>query len=100
MAREVIGWRVSDEPSLSDHMQIVFGLANVRSETINKRNPRKTDWVSFRKDLSAGLRGFPRRHGTGEEIELCVDHLQRALVDSYEKNCPERAVNSIRKVSW
>ncbi|XP_029669296.1 uncharacterized protein LOC115239096 [Formica exsecta] len=97
---EVVGWQVSSEPSFSDHRQIVFRLANVRPETIYRRNPRRTDWDSFREDLSNGLCGFPKRHETAAEVELCVDHLQRALVGSFEKNRPTRAVRSNKKVSW
>ncbi|XP_036150831.1 uncharacterized protein LOC118648608 [Monomorium pharaonis] len=69
IAREVTGWRVSDEPSLSDHRQITF-------------------------------REFPKRHGTPQEIELCVEHLQRALVGSFENNCPERTVRDTKEVAW
>ncbi|XP_029668326.1 uncharacterized protein LOC115238540 [Formica exsecta] len=97
---EIVGWQVSSEPSLSDHRQIVFRLANVRTETIYRRNPKRTDWDSFREDFSNGLRGFPKRHGTAAEVELCVDHLQRALVGSFENNCPARAVRSNKKISW
>ncbi|XP_029679487.1 uncharacterized protein LOC115245345 [Formica exsecta] len=85
LVSEVVGWQVSSEPSLSDHRQIVFRLANMRPETIYRRNPRRTDWDSFREDLSNGLCSFPKRHGTAAEVELCVDHLQRALVGSFRK---------------
>lgn len=75
LVSEVVGWRVSSKPSLFDHKQIVFRLANVRAETINKRNPRRTNWDSFRKDLSTSFCGFPKRHGTNAGLKLCVDHL-------------------------
>ena len=100
LMNSVEDWRVSQEPSLSDHMQIVFKLANVRPEVIRRRNPRKTDWTSFGRHLAIGLESFPRRHGTNEEVELCVEHLQRALISSFEASCPERTVGSNRKVSW
>ncbi|KAL6418988.1 hypothetical protein ACFW04_011476 [Cataglyphis niger] len=75
-------------------------LANVRPEAIYGRNPRRTDWDSFREDLFTGLCGFPKRHGTGVKMELCVDHLQRALMGSFEKNCSAKAVRSNKKVFW
>ncbi|KAL6421057.1 hypothetical protein ACFW04_013581 [Cataglyphis niger] len=87
---------VSEIPSLSDHRQIVFRLANVRPEAIYRRNPRRTDWDSFREDLSTGLCEFPKRTSVG--MELCVDDLQRALMGSFEKNYP--AVRSNKRVSW
>ncbi|XP_036148374.1 uncharacterized protein LOC118647462 [Monomorium pharaonis] len=100
IAREVTGWRVSDEPSLSDHRQITFRLAKVQAKVRTVRDPRKTDWDSFREDLAVGLREFPKRHGTPQEIELCVEHLQRALVGSFENNCPERTVRDTKEVAW
>ncbi|KAL6419491.1 hypothetical protein ACFW04_000801 [Cataglyphis niger] len=64
---EIVGWQVSFEPSLSDHRQIAFRLANVKPEAIYKRNPKRTNWDSFREDLSTG--GFLNRHGTGAKVE-------------------------------
>ncbi|XP_067209949.1 uncharacterized protein [Linepithema humile] len=72
LLQEVVEWRVSTEPSLSNH----------------------------REDLASSLRGFPKRHGTEEELETCVDYLQRSLVNCYESNCPERAVTNNRGTSW
>ncbi|KAL6418497.1 hypothetical protein ACFW04_012050 [Cataglyphis niger] len=58
-------------------------LANVRPETIYRKNPKRTDWDSFQEDLSTGLY-----------------HVQMALMGSLEKNCPPRAVRSNKRVSW
>ncbi|KAL6417024.1 hypothetical protein ACFW04_014733 [Cataglyphis niger] len=93
---EIVGWQVSSKLFLSDYRHIDLRLANMRSKAIFRRNPR-TDLDLFREDLSTGLCGFPKRHGTGAEVELCVDHLQRALMGSLEKNCPVRAAPSKRE---
>ncbi|XP_018314198.1 uncharacterized protein [Mycetomoellerius zeteki] len=53
------------------------------------RNPKRTDWDSYQRDLERNLKDFARKHGTAGELELCVDHLQRVLVGSYEANCPD-----------
>ncbi|XP_036138479.1 uncharacterized protein LOC118644326 [Monomorium pharaonis] len=100
VVQEATGWRVSDEPSLSDHRQITFRLAKVQAKVRTVRDPRRTDWDSFREDLAVGLREFPKRHGTPQEIELCVEHLQRVLIGSFENNCPERTVRNTKEVSW
>ncbi|KAL6421252.1 hypothetical protein ACFW04_013667 [Cataglyphis niger] len=57
-------------------------------EILNRGNISECD--SFRKALSTDLCGFPKRHGTDAE----------ALMGSFEKNCPARAVRSNKKVSW
>nr|XP_012214525.1 PREDICTED: uncharacterized protein LOC105667354 [Linepithema humile] len=51
-------------------------------------------------DLASSLRGFPKRHGTEDELETCVDYLQKSLVNCYKSNCPERAVTNSRGTSW
>ena len=100
IVEEVTNWRVSTEPSLSDHRQIIFRLDKVRPRVICVRNPKMTNWDSFRSDLGISLKDFPKRHGNAAEIELCVEHLQRALVESYEKNCPTRTVTNTKNTSW
>jgi len=93
------GWRVSGEPSLSDHRQIIFRLDKVRPKAC-MRNPKKTNWSSFQKDLAISLKNFPKRHRSATKIELCVDYLRRALIDSYKKNCPIKTVTNSKNTSW
>ncbi|XP_011698269.1 PREDICTED: uncharacterized protein LOC105456145 [Wasmannia auropunctata] len=40
---EVTGWRVSNEPSLSDHRLITFRLSDLKVEARKVRNPKRTD---------------------------------------------------------
>nr|XP_012217193.1 PREDICTED: uncharacterized protein LOC105669026 [Linepithema humile] len=80
--------------------QISFRIAKARGKEVKFRNPRKTKWDSYRKDLANSLKGFPKRHGTEDELETCVDYLQRSLVNCYESNCPEKAVTNSRGTSW
>ncbi|XP_011157128.1 uncharacterized protein LOC105194097 [Solenopsis invicta] len=98
--RDVVGWRVSRELSLSDHRQITFKLTWAREEVTMFRDSRSTDWDSYRMDLKCYLESFPRKHGIEKELELYVDHLQRALVASYKKNCPERAIKNSKDKFW
>lgn len=78
----VVDWRVSKEPSLSDHRLITFRLANVKPEVRMARNPKNTDW-----DVK-NIKDFPRKYGTNKELELSAEHLRGALITSYERNCP------------
>nr|XP_012217684.1 PREDICTED: uncharacterized protein LOC105669363 [Linepithema humile] len=100
LIQKVVEWRVSTEPSLSDHRQISFRIAKARGKEVKFRNPRKTKWDSYREDLANSLKGFPKRHGTEDELETCMDYLQRSLVNCYKSNCPERAVTNSRGTSW
>jgi len=50
LLESILDWEVSQEPSLSDHRHILFTLRG--SELVHLiRNPRGTNWGSFKGDL-------------------------------------------------
>ncbi len=62
--RLVWGWCVSDEPSLSDHRNILYRIDTPREALKSIRNPRNTDWSKFRSELEDKLnyyKGSERR---------------------------------------
>lgn len=40
-------WRVSDEPSLSDHRYICFQIGNIVTTTVTFRGLKRTNWESY-----------------------------------------------------
>jgi hypothetical protein len=54
----IMDWEVSLEPSLSDHEHILFTLWG-SVPVLLTRNPRGTNWGSFREDLRERLEGGP-----------------------------------------
>jgi hypothetical protein len=80
------------EPSLSDHTHILFTLRG--SVPVNLvRNPRGTDWCSFREELKEVLSRDPVGC-TGDEVGLgfALNWVQHALITAYENNCQVRLV--------
>ena len=59
LLESIIGWEVSSEPSLSDHRHILFILRGSVPVCLI-RNPRGTNWGSFREDLRDRLEGALR----------------------------------------
>ena len=63
-----MNWKVSDEPSLSDHRQISFSLIALanRIKRGPNRNPGNTNWTSFTEELGGGggVNRFPRKYGS------------------------------------
>ena len=58
LLESIKGWEVTSEPSLSDHRHILFILqGSVPMRLI--RNPRGTNWGSFREDLRDRLERGP-----------------------------------------
>jgi hypothetical protein len=80
----IIGWEVSSEPSLSDHRHILFTLrGSVLARLI--RNPRGTNWSSFKEDLRDRLERGPEMDMKREAgLGLTLQWVQQALVLAYE----------------
>jgi len=94
----IIGWEVWSEPSLSDHRHILFILqGSVPVRLI--RNPRATNWGSFREDLKERLERGPRMDMKSEAgLGLAVHWVQQALVLTYEDNCPLKPIKVGRQI--
>ena len=73
---KIRSWRVSDEISMSDHRHITFELTDVKQESNLWRNPRKTDWVGYEKELTEKVKQLSVRLSTGCKIEHCPDMLR------------------------
>ena len=97
----IIGWAVSSEPSLSDHKHILFTLRGSVPVRLN-RNPRGTNWGSFREDLKEQLERGPKMDMKSEAgLGLAVHWVQQALVLAYENKCPLKPVKAGRQtLKW
>jgi hypothetical protein len=51
-------WHVTEEVSCSDQRYIRFPVMGIDQTVKTYHNPRRTDWESYKTDLSAGLRGM------------------------------------------
>ena len=94
----IIGWEVSSELSLSDHRHILFTLqGSVPVRLV--RNPRATNWGSYKGDLRDRLERGPEMDVKNEAgLGLAI---QQALISAYEDNCPLRPVKTGRQsVKW
>ncbi|XP_031777269.1 uncharacterized protein LOC116415865 [Nasonia vitripennis] len=81
-------WRVSNEPSLSDHRYIQFEWKERCSETRAFRNPRKTDWAFFRENLRNKLQSFKPSFGTTDELDHWAFELGEIVNISFQRSCP------------
>jgi hypothetical protein len=51
----VSNWYVSDELSLSDHGHIFFQIGNIITDQVTFRNPKGTNWESYKENLKVNL---------------------------------------------
>ena len=94
LLESIIGWEESSEPSLSDHRHILFTLqGSVPVRLI--RNPRGTNWGSFKGDLRDRVKRGPEMNMKDEAgLGLAIHWVQQALISAYEDNCPLRPVKT------
>ena len=88
LLESIKGWKVSSEPSLSDHRYV---LLNVEGSVLEHlfRNPRGTNWDSFQGDLGSKLQqGLKMNMKDEAGLGLTIHHVQQALISAYEDNCP------------
>jgi hypothetical protein len=97
----VIGWEVLSEPSLSDYRHILFTLRGSTPVRLI-RNPRGTNWGSFKEDLRDRLERGPGMDMKSEPgLGLAIHWLQQTLILAYENNCPLKPVKMGRQsLKW
>jgi hypothetical protein len=64
IANLVSNWHVSHKTSLSDHGYICFQVGNISINQVTYRNPRRTNWESYKDDLKVNLETLPRKMRT------------------------------------
>jgi hypothetical protein len=93
----ITGWKVSSEPFLSDHRHILFTLRGSFPASLF-RNPRGTNWVSFREVRREKLERGPGMIIKDEtDLGLAVHWVQQTLISAYEENCPLRPIKRGKK---
>ncbi|XP_048510255.1 uncharacterized protein LOC125500690 [Athalia rosae] len=94
--------KVRKEDILSDHRRISFYLDGDAAwePTVMYRNPRATDWTSYREELAKGLRGPCCKLKTIGMVEGAVGTLQTVINQAFEAACPARQRKCSKKVTW
>jgi hypothetical protein len=88
IANFVKDWHVTEEVSCSDHRYICCTVTGIDCSPEVYRNPRRTDWVSFRTELSGCLRNMTDKIINCMDLETAARQFQDAIVFAYNENCP------------
>lgn len=101
VCKKITKWHVSSEPSLSDHRHIHFEISDVEKTVFVYRDPKRTNWNSYKEDLKADIEANINsvRNNTFE-IEAVADQLQKSILTSYQSNCPSKTTTTNNKVGW
>ena len=100
VTQHITKWEVSREDSMSDHRYINFQIGMDPLPPTFRRNPRSTDWASYRRNLEGRIGGWSARIPDQESLEREATALQKAMLASYEDACPPKRVRMGRKVPW
>ncbi|PNF43884.1 hypothetical protein B7P43_G02776, partial [Cryptotermes secundus] len=65
----VSNWHVSDEPSLSDRRYMCFQISNITVDQGTYRNPKRTNWESYKDDLKVNLETISRNICTINDVD-------------------------------
>ncbi|XP_020299283.1 uncharacterized protein LOC109863429 [Pseudomyrmex gracilis] len=99
MASLVRDWRVSNEPSESDHRHIRLTLQQI-PQISWVCNLRKTYWEGFRADRKAQLSVAPTNFRTKNNLENAADFLKNAITTAFELNYSSKLRNPVNKIHW
>jgi hypothetical protein len=93
-------WHVSEEVSCSDHRCIRFTVTGTDRSVEVYCHPRRTDWESFRTDLSGCLCKMTDKINDFADLETATEQFQDAIVFAYKENCPLTLRKNNRNIPW
>ena len=85
---------------MSDHRRINFLLEQDKPASRYCRNPRRTNWEVFDKELSQSIGLWIDRVKTPADIERELTGVNSALINAYEKACPLNMVSGRHRIPW
>lgn len=85
---------------MSDHMKIKFSLRSDRPQITPFRNPRKTNWLSYKKKLERKLSEWSVSTNNVLEIEESVVKLTKSIIKVFEESCPLSRRRSKAEPIW
>lgn len=88
VSRDIKCWRVEPEVTFSDHKWITFEIKSNTVPPIKFRNPRNTNWETFRENLSSRVDSEARDILSRDEIDVACEKLTNSILESYEASCP------------
>ncbi|XP_030765495.1 uncharacterized protein LOC115889582 [Sitophilus oryzae] len=94
-------WRVSSEPSCSDHRQFQFEIIVGERTLLQYKYPKCTDWEGYNRSLVGLLEPTIAKVRDRDEIEIAAEQLRCVIITAYSENCrPLKTKKDNRKSSW
>ncbi|KAI5692217.1 hypothetical protein M8J75_011747 [Diaphorina citri] len=100
IANSIKGWKVLKETSMADHQYIYFEIEGRCVEQISYRDPKRTNWDHFRRDLKRKLDPVQTKLADKEDIDATAVKLQDCIMKAYESNNTPIVKTSNGKTKW
>lgn len=100
ISSKIVNWRVSTEPSCSDHRHIRFELVAGTRPVVRYRDPQSTDWRGYLLSLQDHLKDSISTIKNRAEIEAASEKLGSAILSAYQENCPLKEKRDHRGTPW
>ncbi|KAI5735212.1 hypothetical protein M8J77_015582 [Diaphorina citri] len=100
IANSIKGWKVLKETSMADHQYIYFEIEGRCVEQISYRDPKRTNWDHFRRDLKRKLGPVQTKLADKEDIDATAVKLQDCIMKAYESNNTPIVKTSNGKTKW
>ena len=71
-------------------IRICLQISNFTVDQVTYRNPKRTNWDSYKDDLKVNLETISRNICTINDVDQSVDQLQQAIISSFNRNCLAR----------
>ncbi|XP_017464834.1 PREDICTED: uncharacterized protein LOC108358170 [Rhagoletis zephyria] len=99
---QIVQWKVSSEPSMSDHRIVRFALGAACQTGYSKRNPRKTNWAKYEEVLRLNL---PRIEVQDRKVDCMaledrVNRLNGTILDAFTSSCPVSKLKGKAQPTW
>ena len=93
-------WHVENQDTMSDHRQISFYIWHDKPVSKRIRNRRNTNWTIYETELEGKVGMWFGRIDNPKDIETELTKVSSAIIQSFEKACPERKIGKRNRVPW
>lgn len=100
LSNKITNWRVSSEPSCSDHRHIQFSIDLGYNPVTQYRDPRRLDGDGYKLSLANHLQHGIITVTNCDQVEIAAEQLRTAVIAAYHENCPLKVKRDNRNTSW
>ena len=93
-------WHVENQDTMSDHRQISFYIWRDKPAPKRIRNRKNTNWTIYEKELEGKVGMWFGRIDNPKDIETELTKVSSAIIQTFEKACPEQKISKRNRVPW